>query len=90
MTLVVDLGLESYFYGEPDARPLAVASFGGGWDGPNKPPEGKVDIRGLNEPVCLRDLQRSIKNRSSRHPQARAATAFHKLAQRHRLIVHSG
>jgi hypothetical protein len=170
MTLVVNLGLERFFYGEPDALPLAVASlveagyttlvreiiFAQGrslegakilevsrqdgearsrflsedeakpiladikkvfdkhdtyasfsWDqldrmpaydiqplaltldGPEKPPDGRIKLPGVSDSMRVRDLTSSIKNWSARHPQARAATALHKLAQKHRLIVHS-
>jgi hypothetical protein len=69
--------------GAYDVQPLALVL-----DGPQKPPRDGIVLPGVS--ACLRaaSLERSLANWSARHPQARAATALHKLAQKHRLVIH--
>jgi hypothetical protein len=69
--------------GAYDVQPLALVL-----DGPRGPPRDGIALPGVS--ACLRavSLERSLVNWSARHPQARAAAALHKLARKHRLVIH--
>lgn len=67
-----------------NVQPLALTL-----DGAEKPPPEGILLPGVEGRVRVVDLARSIRNWASRNAQARVATALHKLAQKHRLIVHS-
>jgi hypothetical protein len=69
--------------GACDVQPLALVL-----DGPEKPPNEGVDLPGVTTLLRVVSLERSLHNWGARHPQARAASALHKLAQKHRLIIH--
>lgn len=56
-------------------------------DGAVKP--RSITLRGDSDAVRVADLERSAANWSARTQQARIAAAFHVLARKHRLIVHS-
>jgi hypothetical protein len=69
--------------GAYDVQPLALVL-----DGPERPPQEGVTLPGVSTRLRAVSLERSLANWGARHPQARAAAALHKLAQKHRLVVH--
>jgi len=69
--------------GAYEVHPLALTL-----DGPTAPPPEGIELPGVSERLHTADLKASLRNWGARDPQARGATAFHKLAQKHRLIVH--